>query len=94
MPRSVVGDLPTPITLYNRNISSIEEVFSFACLSLSKHGVVFDKPHFITRCGVTLISELMHCLPNGSVVLSAKASHQQLVFHYCHPPEIYKVFRL
>lgn len=68
----MVGDLFILIILYNRNIFSIEEVFSFAGLFLSKYGVVFDKLYFIMCCGVMLISELMYCLLNGSVVLFVK----------------------
>jgi hypothetical protein len=45
-------------------------MFSFACLSLRKDGIVFNKPNFILGVLVSLIGEAFHCLEDRLIRLT------------------------
>jgi hypothetical protein len=65
----VIGDLTTSVTLDDWNITGIQNMFSFSCLTLSKDLLVFNQPNFIWSGISAELSEVMHGLRYGSIGL-------------------------
>jgi hypothetical protein len=76
-----ISHLTATIALNNRNISGINQVLGFTCLTLSEYWVMFYQPNFIRRVVCALVSKLMHRLPYRLIILASKSFHNKLVLH-------------
>jgi hypothetical protein len=65
----MIRNLAAAISLYDWNISGIEQVFSFAILALSEYWRMFKQPDFIQSLFVASVRKVAHSLPAGRVIL-------------------------
>ena len=72
--RPMVGDLPTSVGLYHRNLAWRQKVLGLACLALGEYRSMLGQPDFVAGIGSTRLGEGAHGGEDLRVVSEAEVT--------------------
>src|SRR5690606_24707050 len=78
---AVVGHLPAPLHLDDRNIPRRQQVLGLAGLPLGEHRRVLQQPDLVSRPGIALGGQRAHGVQRGLVFHQPQMTHDQLGHH-------------
>jgi hypothetical protein len=74
---AVIGYLPTPVDLDNRDITGGQYMLGLAGLALGEYRRMLDQPEFISGVFIPLVGELLHGMPDRLVIGKPELSDEK-----------------